>query len=144
MRTPHATSARTIAGRPSTSPATTPSRDGRTARPRDRARPHGAFAGILRRTNWGCEMSLRGKAAIVGVAEFKPSRYTEGETTLGMIAKVAADAIADAGLEPGDIDGLITESFAEAPFMAPAAVIEYMGIDAKFSEVLDLGGATGA
>lgn len=89
-------------------------------------------------------MTLRGKAAITGVAEFKPSRYTEGETTLGMLAKVAADAIADAGLEPGDVDGLITESFAEAPFMAPAAVIEYMGIDAKFSEVIDLGGATGA
>ncbi len=89
-------------------------------------------------------MSLRGKAAITGVSEFKPSRYTEGETTLAMLARVAGDAIADAGLEPGEVDGLITESFAEAPFMAPAAVIEYMGLDVKFSEVIDLGGATGA
>ena len=89
-------------------------------------------------------MSLRGKAAIVGVAEFKPTRYTEGETTLGMLAKVAMDAIADAGLEPGDVDGLLTESFAEAPFMAPATLIEYLGMRCRFSEVLDLGGATGA
>lgn len=89
-------------------------------------------------------MSLRGKAAIVGVAEFKPSRYTEGETTLGMLAKVAADAVADAGLELGEVDGLLTESFAEAPFMAPATVIEYLGLRCRFSEVLDLGGATGA
>ena len=89
-------------------------------------------------------MSLKGKAAIVGVAEFKPSRYTEGETTLGMLAKVAASAIADAGMEPGDVDGVITSSFAEAPFMAPATVVEYLGIDARFSDVVDLGGATGA
>lgn len=89
-------------------------------------------------------MSLRGKAAIAGVAEFKPSRYTEGETTLGMLAKVAADAIADAGLEIAEVDGLMTESFAEAPFMAPATLVEYLGMRCRFSEVLDLGGATGA
>ncbi|MGE5594735.1 MAG: thiolase family protein [Hyphomicrobiales bacterium] len=89
-------------------------------------------------------MTLRGKAAIVGIAEFKPARYTEGETTLGMLAKVAMEAIADAGLEIGEVDGLLVESFAEAPFMAPATLIEYLGMKCRFSEVLDLGGATGA
>jgi acetyl-CoA acetyltransferase len=89
-------------------------------------------------------MSLRGKSAIVGVAEFKPARYTEGETTLGMLAKVSSAAIADAGLELGEVDGLIVESFAEAPFMAPATLIEYLGMTCRFSEVIDLGGATGA
>ncbi len=89
-------------------------------------------------------MSLRGRAAVVGVAEFRPTRYTEGETTLGMLAKVAMAAIADAGLEPGEVDGVITANFAEAPFMAPATVVEYLGIDAKFAEIVDLGGATGA
>jgi acetyl-CoA acetyltransferase len=80
----------------------------------------------------------------VGVAEFAPSRYTEGATTLGMLAEVARDAIADAGLEMSEVDGVIVESFAEAPFMAPATIIEYLGMDARFSEVVDLGGATGA
>jgi acetyl-CoA acetyltransferase len=89
-------------------------------------------------------MTLRGKAAIVGVGEFKPSRYTEGATTLGMLAQVASDAIADAGLEMAEVDGIVVESFAEAPFMAPATIVEYLGLDAKFSEVVDLGGATGA
>jgi len=89
-------------------------------------------------------MSLRARAAIVGLAEFKPARYTEGATTLGMLAQVGRDALADAGLEGGEIDGLITESFAEAPFMAPSTVVEYLGIRAKFAEVVDLGGATGA
>lgn len=89
-------------------------------------------------------MTLRGKAAIVGVAEFKPSRYTEGATTLGMLGEVALDAIADAGLEVGEVDGIITASFAEAPFMAPSTLVEYLGMRAKFAELVDLGGATGA
>ena len=73
-------------------------------------------------------MSLRGKAAIVGIGEFRPTRYTEGATTLGMLAEVGREAIADAGLEMGEVDGLITESFAEAPFMAPSTVVEYLGL----------------
>jgi acetyl-CoA C-acetyltransferase len=89
-------------------------------------------------------MSLRGRSAIVGLAEFKPTRYTEGETTLAMLARVASDAIADAGMEPGDVDGLCVEAFAEAPFEAPAAVAEYLGLDIRFAEIVDLGGATGA
>ena len=44
----------------------------------------------------------------------------------------------------GEVDGVITEGFAEAPFMAPSTVVEYMGMKAKFAEVVDLGGATGA
>ncbi|MBK7124980.1 MAG: thiolase family protein [Dehalococcoidia bacterium] len=89
-------------------------------------------------------MSLRGKAAIAGIGEFRPSRYTEGATTLGMLAEVGMQAVADAGLEMKDIDGLVTESFAESPMFAPATMVEYLGIDAKFAEVVDHGGATGA
>ena len=89
-------------------------------------------------------MSLRGKTAIVGLGEFRPTRYTEGATTLGMLAEVAREAIADAGIEMGAVDGLITEGFAEAPFMAPSTLVEYLGMKAKFAEVVDLGGATGA
>ena len=89
-------------------------------------------------------MSLRGRSAIVGVAERRPARYTEGESTLGMLAEIAMEAIADAGMEPAQVDGLVTESFAEAPFMAPSTVVEYLGLDVAFAEVVDLGGATGA
>ncbi len=89
-------------------------------------------------------MSLRGRAAIVGLGEFKPSRHTEGATTLGMLVEVGRQAVADAGLEMAEIDGLITENFAEAPFMAPSTVVEYLGMRARFAEIVDLGGATGA
>ncbi len=89
-------------------------------------------------------MSLRGRSAIVGIGEFKPSRYTNGATTLGMLAEVGRMAVADAGFEFGQVDGLITESFSEAPFMAPSTVVEYLGLDVTFAEVVDLGGATGA
>ncbi len=89
-------------------------------------------------------MTLRGSSAIVGIGEFKPSRFTNGATTLGMLAEVGRMAVADAGFELKQVDGLITESFAEAPFMAPSTVVEYMGLDVTFAEVVDLGGATGA
>jgi len=89
-------------------------------------------------------MSLRGRAAIVGIGELKPVRHTEGATTLGMLAETGRQAVADAGLELAEVDGLITENFAEAPFMAPSTVVEYLGMKARFAEIVDLGGATGA
>jgi acetyl-CoA acetyltransferase len=61
-----------------------------------------------------------------------------------MLAEVGRQAVADAGLEFGDVDGLITCNFAEAPFMAPSTVVEYLGLRTRFAEVVDLGGATGA
>ncbi|MCZ2111873.1 MAG: thiolase family protein [Dehalococcoidia bacterium] len=89
-------------------------------------------------------MSLRGKAAIVGIGEFKPTRYTEGATTLGMLAEVARLAVEDAGMEFAEVDGLLTEAFAEAPFMAPSTVVEYLGLKVRYADIVDLGGATGA
>src|SRR4051812_664470 len=89
-------------------------------------------------------MTLRGAAAICGLAEFKPVPYTKGATTLGMLARVGMEAIADAGLEPGEVDGLVTEGFSEAPFMAASTVAEYMGLHPSFAEVVDHGGATAA
>ena len=50
---------------------------------------------------------MRGSAAVVGVGELKPARYTDGETTLGLMTKVALAAIDDAGLELADIDGVL-------------------------------------
>ena len=45
-------------------------------------------------------MSLRGRAAAIGIAEMKPVKNMVGLTPLAVIARVARDAIADAGLEP--------------------------------------------
>lgn len=84
-------------------------------------------------------------AAVVGIGELKPVRYTEGATTLGMIAESVKQAVEDAGLEKDAIDGLLVgPQVGETPQHVPATVIEYLGLKPKMSNVVDLGGASGA
>jgi len=84
-------------------------------------------------------------AAIVGVAEHPPRRTTPGATTLDLLATVAAAAVRDAGLGPGDVDGLICgPHVGETPQHVPATVAEYLGLDPTFADIVDLGGATAA
>lgn len=90
-------------------------------------------------------MSLRGTAAIAGIGELAPRRESPGETTLGMIARSAALALADAGLEPSDIDGLfVGPQVGETPQHVPATVAEYLGLQPRVATLVDLGGASGA
>ncbi|MGH3423105.1 MAG: thiolase family protein [Nocardioidaceae bacterium] len=89
-------------------------------------------------------MSVAG-AAIVGVAELTPRRTTPGATTLEMIARVSREAVRDAGLEPGAVDGLVVgPQVGETPQHVPATVAEYLGLAPRFADIVDLGGATGA
>ncbi len=84
-------------------------------------------------------------AAIIGIGELRPIRSTTGATTLGMIADVARLALADAGLEPGAIDGLLVgPQVGETPQHVPATVAEYLGLRPDMANVVDLGGASGA
>ncbi|MCT2535347.1 thiolase family protein [Aquibacillus koreensis] len=86
----------------------------------------------------------KSSAAIIGIGELKPSRYTEGKTTLGMIAESVCLAVQDAGLEKEAIDGLLVgPQVGETPQHVPATVSEYLGLEPKMSNVVDLGGATG-
>lgn len=83
--------------------------------------------------------------AIIGIGELRPVRSTTGATTLGMIAEVARLAVADAGLEPGAIDGLLVgPQVGETPQHVPATVAEYLGLRPDMANVVDLGGASGA
>lgn len=89
-------------------------------------------------------MTLRGHSAIIGIAELPPARTTPGQTTLGMIGRVAARAVADAGLTPADIDGLLVgPQVGETPQHVPATVAEYLGLQPRYADVVDLGGASG-
>ncbi|MEM7445994.1 MAG: thiolase family protein [Pseudomonadota bacterium] len=89
--------------------------------------------------------TARSKGAIVGIGELKPVRRTVGRTTLDMIAEVSRLAVADAGLEPGHIDGLLVgPQVGETPQHVPATVAEYLGLRPTMSNVVDLGGASGA
>lgn len=90
-------------------------------------------------------MSLNGKAAIIGVAELAPRRTTRGRTTLDMVADVTIEAARDAGIGREDIDGLIVgPHVGETPQHVPATVAEYLGLQPRFADVVDLGGASGA
>ena len=89
-------------------------------------------------------MTLRGQAAIVGIGELKPARYTEGETTLGIMAKAGVRAIEDCGIPFGDIDGLLVHPIGGVNMLTPSTVVEFMGLQVSFAESVDLGGATGA
>jgi len=83
--------------------------------------------------------------AIVGISELKPSRRTEGATTLAFIADAVRLAVADAGLEKDEVDGLLVgPQVGETPQHVPATVAEYLGIQPRMSNVVDLGGASGA
>ncbi|WP_453991314.1 thiolase family protein [Bacillus nitroreducens] len=85
------------------------------------------------------------KGAIIGIGELTPVRYSEGATTLGLIAESARLAIQDAGIVKGEIDGLlIGPQVGETPQHVPATVAEYLGLEPTMSNVVDLGGATGA
>ena len=89
-------------------------------------------------------MSLRGRAAIVGIGELRPTRYTEGETTIGLLTKAGLLAIEDSGLPFDEIDGLLVHPIAGAAMFVPSTVAEFLGLKVNFAELVDLGGATGA
>ena len=90
-------------------------------------------------------MSLRGSAAIVGIGELPPLVDARGKTVLGMAAQVTAQALSDAGLNIGDIDGvLVAPDTIQSSLMWGGLVAEYLGIRPHYVDVVDLGGATAA
>lgn len=87
----------------------------------------------------------RRAAAIAGIAEWKAQRVWDRPMfMLEACAALASEALADAGLEKDEVDGLIVPPVWESPMFGPSAAAEYLGVHANFAEVVDLGGATGA
>ncbi len=91
---------------------------------------------------------MAGLAAIVGTAQYKPTRRPEGPPVfaLDQVADLAGLAMADAGLKPEQIDGLavVALGFSEVRMFIPSFVGEYLGLKLNFGEVVDLGGASAA
>jgi acetyl-CoA acetyltransferase len=87
---------------------------------------------------------VNGWAAVTGLAERKPTRWTDNETTIDMFARIGVEAVADAGLQLSEIDGLICHPMGGVPMLVPSTLLEQMGLRANFAETVDLGGATGA
>lgn len=90
-------------------------------------------------------MSLRGKAAIIGFAEMAPQKGDGDKTPLGIISEVARDAIADAGLEKEEIDGLLTGmAIGDYSVLWPSVVVEYLQLQPRYFDQVELGGASAA
>lgn len=89
-------------------------------------------------------MTRKLQGAIIGIGELKPERYSQGKTTLSLIAESVQEAVQDAGITKEGIDGLLVgPQVGETPQHVPATVSEYLGISPNMSNMVDLGGATG-
>ena len=87
-------------------------------------------------------MTLRGKVAIAGVGESDIGKVP-GLSGLGLNAQAASRAIADAGLQPTDIDGLLTAyTLTEPYFMLGSVMAEYLGIEPRYCASVIAGGAS--
>jgi acetyl-CoA C-acetyltransferase len=91
-------------------------------------------------------MSLKNQAAAIGIAELKPWKEPPPDVTpLSLMARLSADAIADAGLDKRDIDGfLVGMPTADPGFIYPASAAEVLGINPRMLNVVDIGGASPA
>jgi acetyl-CoA acetyltransferase len=86
---------------------------------------------------------LRGRAAIAGIAELRPSKTPEGRTPLGLITEAAMAAIEDAGLRRADVDGIVVcPAMMQYSMLWPSVVAEHLGLAPSYLDFVDLGGAT--
>jgi acetyl-CoA acetyltransferase len=84
-------------------------------------------------------MSLREKGAITGVGETVYSR-SSGKSVAALQMEAALAAIADAGLDPKDIDGII--AYATSGVVAEDFVTNFGIPDLRFSATTPMGGAS--
>lgn len=84
-------------------------------------------------------MSLKEKAAITGAGETKYTRMS-GKSVLALQLEASLNAIADAGLSPKEIDGIIP--YSNSPVVAEDFVTNFGISDLRFSATAPLGGAS--
>jgi acetyl-CoA acetyltransferase len=84
--------------------------------------------------------TLRGRAAIVGVAESDLGEVGAGRHSLDLAGQAVARALADAGLSTRDVDGLFGAM--SGHMMATLDLGEYLGIRPRYSDNTMIGGST--
>jgi acetyl-CoA acetyltransferase len=88
--------------------------------------------------------SIRGQTAIVGAGRSDVGRVP-GRSVMSLASQAAKNALADAGVERSQIDGVLCSSAFAAPFHRfSVAFSEYFGITPTFSNTLQVSGATAA
>jgi acetyl-CoA acetyltransferase len=81
---------------------------------------------------------LRDRAALVGIGETEYSKYS-GKSVEELYTRVALEAIADAGLQPQDIDGLMMPAYTALP---PGQLETILNITPNYTGLVDVGGAS--
>jgi acetyl-CoA C-acetyltransferase len=90
-------------------------------------------------------MSLSQRAAITGYAEMSSTKQPGNLTAMDIATRLAVQAVADAGLDKSDIDGLLTVTpIAEPSILWPTALCETLKLDLGYFDSVDLGGASSA
>ncbi|HEX2181772.1 MAG TPA: thiolase [Rubrobacteraceae bacterium] len=85
-------------------------------------------------------MSVRGKTAVVGAAESDLGEVGPGFTPLDLIGQATERALADAGLQREDVDGLFSASvYYQMPTLSAG---EYLGIRPRYSDATMMGGSS--
>lgn len=88
-------------------------------------------------------MSRAASAHIVGVGDTAFGRL-EGLGPLDLMSRAAEDALADARLSRGEIDGVLTGYATSMPHLMLATLFaEHFGLDPTYAHAVSMGGATG-
>jgi len=88
-------------------------------------------------------VTLKRKAAIIGIGELKPMRRSDGRPVIELLAQVSREALRDATVAKEEVDGLLVgPPLGEQAMMWPTLLAEYLGIRPRFAELVDLGGAS--
>jgi acetyl-CoA acetyltransferase len=82
---------------------------------------------------------LRGSVAVVG-ASVAGLGLNPGRSAIEILADAVRLALKDAGLKPGDVDGLLTGS--SFHFMPTLSASEYLGLKPRFSDSNMIGGSS--
>jgi acetyl-CoA acetyltransferase len=92
----------------------------------------------------GHKNSLRGQVAIVGIG-LSPIGKVPGRSPLWLAAAAAKQALADAGMQKSEVDGVLASPAMAAQFHRfSVAFSEYFGVQPTFSNTLQVSGATAA
>ena len=87
---------------------------------------------------------MKPAAIIAGAADTAVGRL-EGSSCMGLHAAAATAALADAGLQAADIDGVICAYSLAAPHLMLSSVFcEYFGLQPRYSVAVQAGGASAA
>lgn len=90
-------------------------------------------------------MTMKKSAAITGFAEMPSTKRPGDVTAMDIATRLAAQAVADAGLNKTDIDGLLTVTpIAEPSILWPTALSENLKLSLSYFDSVDLGGASSA